>query len=46
MTNAYERIYRIWSEARERRLSVRIQFAIDQVGSCRVIRLGGREEWV
>lgn len=40
-----EKIVWIWSERREREISVRIQFSMAEDNGCKLISLTGREEW-
>ena len=48
MTNPvqyHEKIVWVWSDRRERELSVRIAFTIREDDGCKLIALGSREEW-
>jgi hypothetical protein len=45
METSQERIYRIWSAQKEDRISMRVCFAFEEAGRCRIVRLGEREEW-
>ena len=48
MTNPvqhHEKIVWVWSDRRERELSVRIAFSIREDDGCKLISLGSREEW-
>jgi hypothetical protein len=40
-----ERIFRVWSDRRERELSVRVQFSVADHNGCRVYNITGRQEW-
>jgi hypothetical protein len=45
METSHERIYRIWSAQKEDHISMRVHFAFEEAGQCRIVRLGDREEW-
>ena len=40
-----EKIFWVWSDRREREISVRIRFSIREDNGCQLISLMGREEW-
>lgn len=40
-----EKIFWIWSDRKEREVSVRVQYTIIEQHGCRIYAIGGREEW-
>jgi hypothetical protein len=40
-----EKIFWIWSDRREREISVRIRYSVCEDDGCKLISLNGREEW-
>jgi hypothetical protein len=48
MMSAYEqseKIIWVWSDRREREISVRIRFSIAEVNGCRLYSIMSRDEW-
>ncbi|HUS07622.1 MAG TPA: hypothetical protein VMZ52_15050 [Bryobacteraceae bacterium] len=45
MQSVYEKIYRVWSERKEDRIAVRIQYSSLDRDGCRIFTMLRREEW-
>jgi hypothetical protein len=41
-----EKIFWVWSDRREREISIRVAFSVREDDGCRLFSLSGREEWV
>ena len=41
-----EKIVWVWSDRREREISVRLRFSIANTSGCKLYSITGREEWV
>lgn len=44
-SKVFEKLYRVWSEKKEHKIAVRVQYSVAEDNGCKIYELLGREEW-